>query len=311
MSIDTKLTDADRESVIERLDELFLYLGASDFPFKNIHYYPAQLVSLGREEAIGDFRYSPKLSGLKDQWSIQIAWCERNGFVGMRASSVHWSHLARLLAHYRGNIVRMGERAIGHSGNFESYSLLEFLDVDPFGKTRKYYKCTFAYKGAKWYPLSDIPEDSPLFTKQWLLDANAMMVGMAAVEPTYWVAKVSVQPNVPSLALITDPTGIKELWKLRNTAPGKSRRSPLLNWVSDHWRKDRHDPDVELYVRRHLRGQRHLTFKHFTVSLQESQVDTLAALEAKREREAMRSLQPRPDRRQALRTLALKLGVSK
>ena len=39
---------------------------------------------------------------------------------------------------------------------------------------------------------------------------------------------------------------------MRDLPEGKDRREALLTWVGDHWRQNRHDPDIEIYVRKHL-----------------------------------------------------------
>lgn len=55
---------------------------------------------------------------------------------------------------------------------------------------------------------------------------------------------------------VTDPTGVREAFRLRDIPPGAARRKALLHWVGSHWRKRR---DVSLqdkaWIREHLRGQ--------------------------------------------------------
>jgi hypothetical protein len=56
----------------------------------------------------------------------------------------------------------------------------------------------------------------------------------------------------------TTAVGCRELFKLRDYEPGKSRRKALLHWVSEHSRRLRQDTDEETlaWVRKHLRGSR-------------------------------------------------------
>jgi hypothetical protein len=68
-----------------------------------------------------------------------------------------------------------------------------------------------------------------------------------------WAVALGME-NAPSVRFVTDPTGIKELFRLRDVQDGRDRREALLTWVCDHWRQDRTDPEVEIYVRNHLRG---------------------------------------------------------
>jgi hypothetical protein len=100
-----------------------------------------------------------------------------------------------------------------------------------------------------------------------------MMLGVAFFLPTFWVAHVSISDETPRVSLITDPTGVKELWKFRDIPEGKSRRDALLHWVSDHWRMNRKDPDVETYVRQHLRGKQELRCSGLSVEISPSLED--------------------------------------
>lgn len=70
---------------------------------------------------------------------------------------------------------------------------------------------------------------------------------------TCWSVKFSL-PQSPSVSIPTDPTGVKELLRMRDVPDGKSRREALKHWVKEHFRKNRNDPSVEHSVRAHLRG---------------------------------------------------------
>lgn len=72
-----------------------------------------------------------------------------------------------------------------------------------------------------------------------------------------WAVALGLEHS-PSIRFATDPTGIKELFRIRDLPEGRDRREALMVWVSDHWRQARHDPEMEIYVRKHLRGA--LTF---------------------------------------------------
>lgn len=53
----------------------------------------------------------------------------------------------------------------------------------------------------------------------------------------------------------TDPTGIREVFRLRDIPPGKSRRTALRHWVSSHWRQSRPPSAIDrAFVRQYLRG---------------------------------------------------------
>ena len=60
----------------------------------------------------------------------------------------------------------------------------------------------------------------------------------------------------PRIRFLTDPLGAREVFRLRDIPPGKTRRAALRHWVSEHARK-RHpgmDNEARTWVRRHLRG---------------------------------------------------------
>ena len=70
----------------------------------------------------------------------------------------------------------------------------------------------------------------------------------------YWQVLVRFGGQRPGIKLFTDATGIKDFFRFREVPEGKSRRDALVHWVGEHWRQNRYDPDVEHYVREHLRG---------------------------------------------------------
>lgn len=137
-------------------------------------------------------------------------------------------------------------------------------------------------------------------TKRWNEESqeqSRLALGVAFMEPCFWTAHVRLSSHSPRVSLITDPTGVKELWKFRDIPEGHKRRDALLHWVSEHWRRHRVDPDLEGYVRAQLRGQRRLRCSGLDVEIQESKEDRAKINEAIRERQAMR--RSRRDRRRA------------
>jgi len=55
----------------------------------------------------------------------------------------------------------------------------------------------------------------------------------------------------PSVSFSTDPDGAKEVFRLRDAPPGRTRRAALRNWVTEHWRQTR---TASTKVQTHLRG---------------------------------------------------------
>lgn len=74
------------------------------------------------------------------------------------------------------------------------------------------------------------------------------------ISNTTWSVDFSY-PNSPAIKLTTDPSGVREMFRLRDIPEGRTRREALRHWVSGHWRQDRKDSDVEVKVREYLRGQ--------------------------------------------------------
>ena len=84
-------------------------------------------------------------------------------------------------------------------------------------------------------------------------DTTKMLIGVSLRHRYEWSTCIGFHKS-PSVRFATDPTGIKELFRLRDVPDGKDRRDALMTWVSDHWRQKRRDPEIETYVRKHLRG---------------------------------------------------------
>jgi len=115
-----------------------------------------------------------------------------------------------------------------------------------------------------------------------------MMNGVALRHRYEWAVSLGVE-KCPSVRFATDPTGIKELFRLRDVPDGRDKRSALMNWVSDHWRQDRKDPDVETYVRKHLRGSNKFTWRGFEATLLPSAYDMETVERLKQQRSEMKN----------------------
>lgn len=102
-----------------------------------------------------------------------------------------------------------------------------------------------------------------------------------------WAVSLGLEAS-PSIRFATDPTGIKEIFKIRDLPEGKDRREALMTWVSDHWRQDRDDPDMEIYVRKHLRGATMFTWRGMNCELLPSKFDVDQREKLIAKRDAMR-----------------------
>jgi hypothetical protein len=97
----------------------------------------------------------------------------------------------------------------------------------------------------------------------------------ASVSRLWWRVLVRFGGQRPGIQLYTDATGVKDFFRFREIPEGRSRRDALVHWVSDHWRQNRFDPDIENYVREHLRGSREFDWHNLagTIELPEPEIE--------------------------------------
>lgn len=118
---------------------------------------------------------------------------------------------------------------------------------------------------------------------KWLMESGGILDDRLAEQPRLataialrqryeWAVSLGLEHS-PSVRFATDPTGVKEIFKIRDLPEGRDRRDALLGWVGDHWRQDRYDPDMEIYVRKHMRGRTEFTWRNMKCELLPSQFD--------------------------------------
>jgi len=118
--------------------------------------------------------------------------------------------------------------------------------------------------------------------RQWraLSEAAADMVGVAmcihVARADVWRVVVTPEAGVP-VSFSTDARGVAESFKLREAPSPMKRRTALLHWVAEHWRKRRDDPSALTHVREHLRGATEFVWNDWKCKIRPSRVD-LAAL---------------------------------
>jgi len=136
-----------------------------------------------------------------------------------------------------------------------------------------------SYLGGKWpdaqgrvvYEKGDIPSRQGIVS-DGDLESGGLAIAVALRQRYEWAVNIGFEKS-PSVRIVTDPTGMKELFRLRDIADGRDRRDMLMTWVSDHWRKDRRDEDMEVYVRKHLRGSRKFEWRGMECEIMPSQFD--------------------------------------
>lgn len=314
----SKIAD-ERCKIIDNLESIFVYLRCANISTESMEgAIPIDcLATSDSTRDIGGCNFNPRQSGLEQDWRIKSVYIANEELNLMTACYLEWSIIWSQLEKHRKKLKILGHRLDHYATDYDCFSELYFSKVDKHGKfykfpldEKKYYsngvkvsrlfnpRIAYGYKGAKWFSLE---VDSEAAAKEGMLHrANELLVGLAAGIRAHWIAKVRIQEDVPSLSLLTDPTGVKELWKMRDVPAGKKRREALLNWVCDHWRQDRSDPEVEVYVRKHMRGQDLFAHGSMNVCIIPSEVATVEEALAKAERQVMRKASPRKDRRKRL-----------
>lgn len=107
--------------------------------------------------------------------------------------------------------------------------------------------------GGNWQPIMAGVDPMPPAHNILVDHRLRVAYGMQFTRRYEWRVRIGL-PGLPSIELPTDPAGAQELFRLRDKPEGKSRRAALRHWVEDHWRMDRYDPELERFVRKHLRG---------------------------------------------------------
>jgi hypothetical protein len=82
------------------------------------------------------------------------------------------------------------------------------------------------------------------------------------------------EEGIPRARFVTDPTGIREVFRLRDIPCGASRRAALRHWVRDHWRKKR-DPGADdlAFIRTHMRGRVNFAWQGLSCQIEPSRDD--------------------------------------
>ena len=103
-----------------------------------------------------------------------------------------------------------------------------------------------------------------------------------------WCVDIGFHDIEASISFLTDPTGVKEMFKFRGISDGKKRRDALIHWVTNHWRQNRYDPEIEIYVRSFLRGATVFSWFGMNVEIIIPKCDTERIEKLKLERNVMR-----------------------
>jgi hypothetical protein len=118
-----------------------------------------------------------------------------------------------------------------------------------FNTTRQ----VFAYINDRWLCVLKNDNTSQVFFDLELHNAITMAHSIFFSRRYDWQVAFN-QENGLAVSFPTDITGIRELFKSRNTPIDKDRRAALRHWVQAHTRKRRTNPNDFVFIREHLRG---------------------------------------------------------
>lgn len=96
------------------------------------------------------------------------------------------------------------------------------------------------------------------------------------VRPFYWWVWLGYEGS-PRVRFVTSARGAAEVFRLRDIPNGASRRSALIHWVKEHWRKSQSDAAEEHRVRTHLRGSTSFVWNGLRCEITPSQSDLVLA----------------------------------
>lgn len=111
-------------------------------------------------------------------------------------------------------------------------------------------------------------------------------IGLAVNQTYLWLVEIG-QADGPSFCFETEPARLGSIFKLRDVPEGERRRAALKNWVTSHWRTDTRDPEMEVYVRQHLRGAETFSWDGYFCTIHPSRHDLDLNEELRAERELM------------------------
>lgn len=84
---------------------------------------------------------------------------------------------------------------------------------------------------------------------------HLQFIGGFALRRRYHWSVLLGEGDGPRARFITDLTGVRETFRLRDIEAGRARRAALRHWVREHWRRSRSPSKSDrTWVREHLRG---------------------------------------------------------
>jgi len=304
----------------ETLEQMFVYLGCANIPTQEAMNGAIPLESLtsgGQRDRFVSCFTPGDISQMNPEWTAKAVWFTGDNLGLSTVDNVHWSRISQELSWKRDLLIAGGHQFSMRplTADSDGYVELYYSEIDRYGKflkfpvSRKYakqYVVTQKYN-PRWLLRFErgrmeciSSESADLYSSRRLSFLCPFLCGVAQSIGCYWLVKAKFDALCPSLTLLTDPTGVKEFWRLRDVPEGRVRRSALLHWVEEHWRKTRNDPDVEAFVRKHMRGETEVKQGKLHAAITPSLRDSMEAEKAAEERAMMRKRKEDRRRRKRL-----------
>jgi hypothetical protein len=302
---------------IQTLENMFVYLGCANIPTQEAMDGAIPIESLlhSRNGTVSCLKPA-EIGDMEPRWHAKAVWFSGEHLGLSTVENVHWSAISRCMTELMPYLKMQGLSARkSFTDRSDGFVKFYYSEIDRFGSfvkfpikakhlrtvvVRRLYNPSWLLEFTRGEMRCISSESDSVFKEKQLNFLAPFMCGVAQSLGAYWLVRTRFDAICPSLTLLTDPTGVKEFWKLREVPAGRSRRDALLHWVEKHWRQQRNDPDVEVFVRKHMRGATSLKQGQFTAEITPSVRDTLDAEKAREEREFMRKIGTDKRRRRRL-----------
>lgn len=143
----------------------------------------------------------------------------------------------------------------------------EMVAALPDGKTKS-GGGPYALLGSKWIPAAPKAIQYPPGRH----DAIGVALGFSLAVRYEWTVWLGYADG-PRIRFLSDPYGACEVFRLRDIPEGRQRRAALRHWVTQHWRKKRHDAEARSWIERHLRGTVDFTWNGLRCRIQPSEFE--------------------------------------
>lgn len=162
------------------------------------------------------------------------------------------------------------------SGNIIERSVADIFSDGKYRTERVYLEL----RGDRWYEVGAPMAVDPVALSDKDNDSVWCHKSLALTTEYDWQVQLAYNySDLPSISLVTDPLGSKDIFKLRDVPKGKSRRDALRNWVAGHWRRGSTPESPETHIWPFLRGAEEFTWNGLYCKIQPSAYDLRKAKE--------------------------------